>query len=75
MSNNESPERLDEKELKTDSDPVNAELEHGHLKELEVDVDKVFHDVRQHSIEEDTSPYPEGKYSTVAPHGISIAHL
>lgn len=39
------------------TDPV--DLEHGHLQELEVDIDKVVHDGEMKDVEEDTSPYPE----------------
>lgn len=60
MAYAEKPTGLEEKDLRADLDPATPELEHGHLQELEVDVDKVAHDQRQHSIEEDTSPYPEG---------------
>ena len=65
MAHSESPTAVDEKDFKTDLGPAAPELEHGHLQELEVDVDKVAHDERQHSIEEDTSPYPEGMKSPV----------
>lgn len=38
-----------------------ADVEHGHMQELEVDMDKVLADTEIESIEADTSPYPEGK--------------
>ena len=37
-----------------------ADIEHGHLQEIEVDVDKVLHDGEVKDIDADTSPYPEG---------------
>jgi hypothetical protein len=36
------------------------DIEHGHLKEIEVDIDAVLHDGQVKDIDEDTSPYPEG---------------
>ena len=40
-----------------EAEPV--DVEHGHLQEIEVDVDKVLHETGIKDIEEDTSPYPE----------------
>lgn len=36
-----------------------VDFEHGHLVELEVDVDKVLHESDVKDLEDDTSPYPE----------------
>lgn len=36
------------------------DIEHGHLQEIEVDVDKVLHDGEIKDVDADTSPYPEG---------------
>lgn len=37
------------------------DVEHGHLQEIEVDMDKVLGDAEIEDLEADTSPYPEGK--------------
>lgn len=37
-----------------------TDIEHGHLQEIEVDVDKVLHDGEIKDVDADTSPYPEG---------------
>lgn len=37
-----------------------TDIEHGHLQEIEVDVDKVLHDGEVKDVDADTSPYPEG---------------
>ena len=39
------------------SDPV--DLDHGHLQEIEVNIDQVLQDRAIKDIDEDTSPYPE----------------
>jgi hypothetical protein len=39
---------------------VGPEVEHGHLKELEVDVAKVLVDDQSFDFDSDHSPYPEG---------------
>lgn len=41
------------------------DIEHGHLQEIEVDVDKVLHDGEVKDVDADTSPYPEGTVWTV----------
>lgn len=38
-----------------------TDIEHGHLQEIEVDVDRVLHDQGVKDVNADTSPYPEGK--------------
>ena len=61
----ESPVRDDEKAddfsekhgAKPTSDPVDHD--HGHLQEIEVDIDQVLRDREIKDIDEDTSPYPE----------------
>jgi hypothetical protein len=61
----ESPVRDDEKGddvsekcgSKPTSDPVDHG--HGHLQEIEVDIDQVLQDRDIKDIDEDTSPYPE----------------
>lgn len=45
-------------DIEHDVQPV--DVEHGHLQEIEVDVDKVLHDGEIKDVDEDTSPYPEG---------------
>ena len=37
-----------------------TDVEHGHLQEIEVDVDKVLQDGEIKDLDADTSPYPEG---------------
>lgn len=44
----------------TSAQDVNIELEHGHLRDLEVDVYRVVGEGGIDYIEADTSPYPEG---------------
>lgn len=60
MAQSQSEFSLTEKLPRPDAEMDGPELEHGHLKELEVDVAKVLGEGGEHSIEEDTSPYPEG---------------
>jgi hypothetical protein len=70
MSINKSPELMIppiEPDEKRASDFVNSssgedELEygHGHLQELEVDVERVIREEREEDIDGDESPYPEG---------------
>jgi hypothetical protein len=50
-----------EKDLAAESVPIQSDVEHGHLKDLEVDVAQIVNEGgQQSSIEDDTSPYPEG---------------
>ena len=44
-------------------DVQDVDIEHGHLQDIEVDVDKVLHDEGIKGLDADTSPYPEGKRS------------
>jgi len=37
------------------------DIEHGHLQEIEVDMDKVLADADIDDLDADTSPYPEGR--------------
>ena len=46
------------------------DVEHGHLQELEVDMDKVLGDADIESLDADTSPYPEGKLLPDIPHRV-----
>lgn len=41
------------------------DIEHGHMQEIEVDMDKVLGDAEIESIEADTSPYPEGRWESI----------
>ena len=46
------------REMITDNDA--PDIEHGHLQEIEVDIDQVMNDKGVKDLEVDTSPYPEG---------------
>lgn len=63
ISSGEWPDRVDEKSAEPDAITPSdeAELEHGHLKELEVDVSKVVGEEGLEDYDGDESPYPEGK--------------
>lgn len=56
----ESADSLDRKCPETGIFTEPIDVEHGHLQEIEVDVDKVLHDVEVKDVDADTSPYPEG---------------
>ncbi|KAK5008617.1 hypothetical protein LTR28_003738 [Elasticomyces elasticus] len=47
-----------------------VDVEHGHMQEIEVEVDKVVHDGRVKDLDEDTSPYPEGIIWTMLGSGV-----
>jgi hypothetical protein len=57
--------KAEEKDPATESTPLESDVEHGHLVDLEVDVGKVLDEGRQHSIADETSPYPEGMQNFV----------
>ena len=51
---------LDRKGAEVGVEADSPDIEHGHLQEIEVDVDKVLHDGEVKDVDADTSPYPEG---------------
>jgi hypothetical protein len=50
----------EEKDPAAESTPIDSDIEHGHLKDLGVDIGQILDEGRQHNIEDNTSPYPEG---------------
>lgn len=60
----ERPDRVDEKGLKIDditpTEETDTDIENGHMKELEVDVQKILGEEGIEDIDGDDSPYPEG---------------
>jgi hypothetical protein len=51
---------IDSKGAEVGVEADSYDIEHGHLQEIEVDVDKILHDGEIKDIDADTSPYPEG---------------
>lgn len=60
-----TPEDSDKKGAEVGIEADSPDLEHGHLQEIEVDVDKVLHDGEVKDIDADTSPYPEGMMTDI----------
>ncbi|TIA25895.1 small oligopeptide transporter, OPT family [Aureobasidium pullulans] len=54
-----SADELDRKGAEAGVTVDATDIEHGHLQEIEVDVDKVLHDGEVKDVDGDTSPYPE----------------
>jgi hypothetical protein len=53
-------DNIDSKGAEVGVEADSYDIEHGHLQEIEVDVDKVLHDGEIKDVDADTSPYPEG---------------
>ena len=56
-------DNVDSKTAEVGVEADSYDIEHGHLQEIEVDVDKVLHDGEIKDVDADTSPYPEGMIS------------
>jgi hypothetical protein len=55
-------------EVKTSTKSGDAEVEHGRMDELEIDLAQVLKEDTEFSYESNRSPFPEGMLFTAAPH-------